>query len=74
MLIIRSVNLSTNDESSDSDKAPDVVDANLMVEHVAPADNLVLVVGGIVWTPYNNITADHFDGNYHSTSYENSVG
>ena len=42
----------------DSDEAPDVVDANPMVEYVAPADNPVaaavenlLVVDRIVWTP-----------------------
>ena len=59
---------STNGESSDSDEAPDVVDANPMVEHVAPADNPVaaavenpLVVDGIP-----SITADHFDGIHHS--------
>ena len=47
-----------------------------MVEHVAPADDPVaepvaaaaavenlLVVDGIVWTPSDIITADHFDGN-----------
>ena len=60
----------SNDESSDSDEAPDVV------ERVAPADDPVaepvaaaaavenlLVVDGIVWTPSDIITADHFDGN-----------
>ena len=60
----------SNDEPSDSDEAPDVV------EHVAPADDPVaepvaaaaavenlLVVDGIVWTPSDIITADHFDGN-----------
>ena len=63
---------SNDDKSSDSDEAPDVV------EHVAPADDPVaepvaaaavenlLVVDGIVWTPSDIITADHFDGNYHS--------
>eukprot|EP00731_Ephydatia_muelleri_P002567 Em0001g2567a len=63
----------SNDESSDSDEAPDVV------EHVAPDDDLVagpvaaaaavenlLVVDGIVWTPSDIITADHFDGNVQS--------
>ena len=62
----------SNDESSDSDEATDVV------EHVAPADDPVaepvaaaavenlLVVEGIVWTLSDIITADHFDGNYHS--------
>ena len=47
-----------------------------MVEHIAPADDPVaepvaaaaavetlLVVDGIVWTPSDIITADHFDGN-----------
>ena len=63
---------SNDDESSDSDEAPDVV------EHIAPADDPVaepvaaaavenlLVVDGIVWRPSDIITADHFDGNYHS--------
>ena len=61
----------SNDEFSDSDEAPDVV------EHVAPADDPVaepvaaaaavenlLVVNGIVWTPSDIITADHLYGNY----------
>ena len=37
VLVYNGVNGSTNDESSDSDEAPDVDDA--MVKHVAPADD-----------------------------------
>ena len=64
--VFNDVNGSTNHESSDSDKAPDVNNASHMVEHVAPVYVIIimcistifknLIFGAMVMLPMGNIT------------------